>query len=250
MIIFLWGNNVTEHRSTSLSLANHITRATCLLHLSLYSVFIRSFCSFHSFVFFLFFPFRFFCPSLIFFSHRCRCSCISSSPSVEAMKLHRPKDKNMHVMTLGSLRPTLREFDSVTGLGRVLLRSNILTGKASVVRMTCTPYLRREISWLWRQDSTFGPESCLAFSGVAENSSYQSKFNPPRSLRKRLVCLCDAHLNGGSRSSTVGIFSVPAETFGIFRPLTQLRSRHVVVEILNAGGSARAAVILSFFTDY
>lgn len=49
------------------------------------------------------------------------------------MKLHRPKDKNMYLMTLGSLRPTLREYDSITGLGRVLLRNQLLTGKASVV---------------------------------------------------------------------------------------------------------------------
>ncbi|CAM9325158.1 unnamed protein product [Hapterophycus canaliculatus] len=49
--------------------------------------------------------------------------------SIAMLKQHRPKDRAMHIMSLGSLRPTLREYDSITGLGRVMLRSNLLTGK-------------------------------------------------------------------------------------------------------------------------
>ena len=56
------------------------------------------------------------------------------------MKLHRPKDKNMYLMTLGSLRPTLREYDSITGLGRILLRNSLLTGKATVVSSIVIPF--------------------------------------------------------------------------------------------------------------
>ena len=41
----------------------------------------------------------------------------------------------MFCMALGSLRPTLREYDSVTGLGRVMLRSNLLSGKPGGVRL-------------------------------------------------------------------------------------------------------------------
>lgn len=56
------------------------------------------------------------------------------SNSTDMLKRHRPKDRRMHVIALSSLRPTLREYDSITGLGRVMLRNNLLSGKATTVR--------------------------------------------------------------------------------------------------------------------
>lgn len=83
------------------------------------------------------------------------------------MKLHRPKDKNMYLMTLGSLRPTLREYDSITGLGRVLLRNQLLTGKASVVSKTvytavCGGYVTLDITRRPPTYPLFGVEPHLA----------------------------------------------------------------------------------------
>ncbi|CAM9671280.1 unnamed protein product, partial [Discosporangium mesarthrocarpum] len=48
--------------------------------------------------------------------------------SSDRMREKRPKDMYMHLLALGTLRPTMREFDAITGLGRVSLRSQLLSG--------------------------------------------------------------------------------------------------------------------------